>query len=520
MKLQSFDRSVNQEKNDAMAYKLKVKKISIANEAGDRVAVFNCYLVDAVGVAFKPVGSSQIGFNIRIPKSSAVITCTGTLNSSNITVTAMTSTLNIAIGMYVSGTGVPSGTTVASIVSPTSITLSQAATITGSPTLTFTANLTNIAKDQISKNFNRTLTVTTSPTDSSNKLLFSSNDVSQLFLGLTVTGAGVTTTPATWLTSITTPTEIQVSSNLTMQIQGTTVAPSYSYSGTTAAYVTFTYTGTLSLSSITVTAMTSTTNIVAGMSVSGTGIPAGTTVATIASSSSITLSQAATVAGSPTLTFNSNPTIITGMPSGSTANLSGGMTVSGTGIPYGSTILSIISLTSISITQNATVSGTNTFTFSTNPNSIYLTTASYFSSAFNGLSISGTYIPSSTTITYVSPTQVKLSNNSTGAGTAACTISGLPSYYFDTSYSCTGTGTWTSGTAIITMINVSNLAVGMYVSGTGIPAGSKITNINASVITISSNTTVAGTSATLTFSNMYVDYSELVNQSIVNFALL
>ena len=441
-----------------MGYKLKVKKISIVNEAGDRVAVFNCYLVDSSNIAFKPVGSSEIGFDIRVPKSS------------------------------VPGSGLSD-------------------------------YLTNLAKDQIAKKFNRTLTVTASPINGSNKLLFLSTDVEQLFVGLTVTGPGITTTPATALTSITTPTEVQLSQNLTMQISGTTVAPSCTYTGTTAISVTFTYAGTLAIGSNNVTAMVSTSNIVSGMSVSGTGIPSGTTVATI-STNSITLSQTATVAGSQTLTFNSNPTIITGMSG--TTNLTGGMTVSGTGIPYGSTILSIISSTSISITQNATVSGTNSFTFSTNPNSAYLSTgSSYFTSAFEGMGITGTNIPLNTTIlSYVSATQIKLSNNATGAGTNTHTIAGTPDYYFDTSYTCTGTGTTTTSNPVITMLTTSNLATGMYVSGTGIPSGSKILSIIPSTsITISQNATAAG-SVSLTFSNMYVDYSELSNQTIVNFNYL
>ena len=137
------------------------------------------------------------------------------------------------------------------------------------------------------------------------------------------------------------------------------------------------------------------------------------------------------------------------------------------------------------------------------------------------MGITGTNIPLNTTIlSYVSATQIKLSNNATGAGTNTHTIAGTPDYYFDTSYTCTGTGTTTTSNPVITMLTTSNLATGMYVSGTGIPSGSKILSIIPSTsITISQNATAAG-SVSLTFSNMYVDYSELSNQTIVNFNYL
>ena len=72
-----------------------------------------------------------------------VFTAVGTLNSTT-TVTFATTNVAIGAGVSVSGTGIPAGTTVVSASSVTgtwTAILSQAATITGSSTLTFDANV-------------------------------------------------------------------------------------------------------------------------------------------------------------------------------------------------------------------------------------------------------------------------------------------------------------------------------------------------------------------------------------------
>jgi len=286
-----------------MSYIVKVKKISVVNEVGDRVVVINCYILDSAGTAIKSIDGGEIGFDIRAPKSAPL----------------------------------------------------------SDPILT--NYLPDLAKDQIKKKYNRYLTVTTTPTHGSNKLLFNASDIDKLFTGLTVTGPGITS--ATTLTSITTPTEIQLSSNLTLQLTGSTTSPS------------LTPTGTTTLDSAIITLMSSTTGIV------------------------------------------------------------GGMFVSGTGIPYGSTVLSVNSASSITLTQKATASNSGvTFTITTVADSIYLTTviALFTSTVYEGLTISGTSIPRNTTIDEViNSTKVKLTNNATGASTSTRTISGSPVYYFDTS---------------------------------------------------------------------------------------
>jgi hypothetical protein len=67
----------------------------------------------------------------------------GTLTSNSFAVTSLSSTTGLAVGMIVSGTGIPSAppTYITGITSSTAITISQIPSATGSQTLTFTAGL-------------------------------------------------------------------------------------------------------------------------------------------------------------------------------------------------------------------------------------------------------------------------------------------------------------------------------------------------------------------------------------------
>ena len=66
------------------------------------------------------------------------------------------------------------------------------------------------------------------------------------------------------------------------------------------------FTGTLTSGLPTVTGLSSTTGLVAGQNISGTGIPSGTTILSVNSSTAITLSAEATASGSQSLTALTN----------------------------------------------------------------------------------------------------------------------------------------------------------------------------------------------------------------------
>ena len=102
---------------------------------------------------------------------------------------------------------------------------------------------------------------------------------------------------------------------------------------------TTTFTGTLTSGSALVTGISSLTGLVAGVTVTGTGIPAGTTIKTVNTTPFI-----------GTLTTGS--ALVTGIAS--TAWLFAGKSVTGTGIPAGATIKTVNSLTTITLSVNAT----------------------------------------------------------------------------------------------------------------------------------------------------------------------
>lgn len=112
------------------------------------------------------------------------------------------------------------------------------------------------------------------------------------------------------------------------------------------------YTGTLSTISNVITGVSSTTGLVLGMPVTGTGIPAGATITAIDSGlGTVTLSATPTANGPASLTTDPADNLIYNVSS--TANLAVGMPLSGTSVPAGSTITAING-TTITISANGT----------------------------------------------------------------------------------------------------------------------------------------------------------------------
>lgn len=72
------------------------------------------------------------------------VSLTGNTTNTVTTVSGLSSTAQLYTGMFVSGTGIQTNTTIASITNNTTIVLSLAATATGSPTLTFKYNIEEV----------------------------------------------------------------------------------------------------------------------------------------------------------------------------------------------------------------------------------------------------------------------------------------------------------------------------------------------------------------------------------------
>lgn len=116
----------------------------------------------------------------------------------------------------------------------------------------------------------------------------------------------------------------------------------------------FNYTGNATNGSNSVTAASSTVGLITGMLVTGSGIPAGTTLSAIVGSV-LTLSNNALLSVTPTGNTTTGSNVIANVSS--LTGISVGMAVSGTGIPTGSVVIGI-STTSLTINYNATATGT------------------------------------------------------------------------------------------------------------------------------------------------------------------
>lgn len=115
----------------------------------------------------------------------------------------------------------------------------------------------------------------------------------------------------------------------------------------------YNYTGNLTNSSATVTSMSSVVGLVVGMNVSGLGIPAGTTLSAIGVSS-VTLNNTAVTSATYTGNTTTGSNQVANMSS--TQYLQVGMTVTGTGIPASTTITAIVGSV-ITLSNQATASG-------------------------------------------------------------------------------------------------------------------------------------------------------------------
>ncbi|MGA1981492.1 MAG: ferritin-like domain-containing protein [Acidobacteriaceae bacterium] len=261
-----------------------------------------------------------------------------------------------------------------------------------------------------------------------------------------------------------------------------------------SASSTVTPTGNVTNGSPVITVVSSLSGIAIGMPISGTGIPSTATVAAVGftpvgntitmsvNATSTTPNSTATVAPTCFLTAGSN--LVTALSSLSSLNV--GATVTGTGIPSGTTVASVGGVNTMTLSQNATT--TTATTIKGTPNAILASGNNIISCVYpqtglaSGQLITDTlgFIPPGQTITGVS------SGNYTITISAPCTGSTVVS----TLQSFTGTVTVSdytissiSPTTVFTATS-NPLAVGQPISGPNIPAGTIITAVSASTSSI------------------------------------
>lgn len=215
----------------------------------------------------------------------------------------------------------------------------------------------------------------------------------------------------------------------------------------------FAATGSTTSGSSQVTGLNFVLGITAGQLVSGAGIPAGTTVASVsASASTLTLSQAATASASGvSLTFvgQSAPTV--------TAVAQASLT------PAPNTVVLARS------TGATCIVGVNSGQFVLRDNEARLLDEGGFATVVAGTA--GQALAARTAV-YVSA----------GTGDASTT-----------------TGTLTSGSTSVTVASTTSLSAGIAVAGAGVPANATVASVGTGTITLSAAATASGSGVTLTF---------------------
>ncbi len=255
----------------------------------------------------------------------------GTLTSGSASVTGVNSTTGLVVGDVVTGTGVPSGTTIQAINSSTAtIMLSANATVSGSQSLTatvvktftfgtpnssvpvvgyFDANAPEEVAVYTVANGQGTWSIASGITGLRTVAFGQAGDIpvpgDYTGVGydeLAVYRPATATTPPQFLIQVpgtTTPLVIPLPAGTPDLTSLVPVPGNYDPDLGTIA----TFTGTLTSGSATVTGLSTTTGLVVGQIVTGTGIPAGTTIGAInISTATITLTENATTSGSQSLT--------------------------------------------------------------------------------------------------------------------------------------------------------------------------------------------------------------------------
>ena len=468
--------------------------------------------------------TSPTTFTISNPTTAAsFLISDASLRKTNSALTSASAAVNVAntgslaVGMYVTGPGIPAGTTVTALgttAAPTTITLSNNATATLSQQNYF---LSGVGNGQLNFPVSPAQAATLRP-------------------GMTVTGTGIpvnTTVAAVGSNSVTlsNPT----TGTAATQLISFGVTLNFARLGINVAMPTGTNNPPPS-ATVAAVNVNNVTGLVAGMQVSGPGIPAGTVILGFGSTTntvpnnttvfiqaptgqnfdavtsnnginfvfgtgisvgngtagavSLVKTGAGTLTLTPQLVMNGSmrgsnqiPNNVITVPT--TADLVAGMTVSGSGIPAGSTITTVNGTNTFLLSNNVTVNQGTQLSFGPGTSGISLPT-----SAFSNNHTGGTFVNQGTLALggFAGATVIPgaLTINNAGVASVITAING---------------DTVTSSNSI-NLPNVNGLSLGMGVFGTGIPTGEFITGISGNTITISTGTGVVGAAGTaLTFAN-------------------
>ena len=313
-------------------------------------------------------------------------------------------------------------------------------------------------------------------------------------VGQLVTGAGIP--KDTYITSVTGVPSATSSTNVI------TLAPT-----------SVTLSGIITTGSPTITTVASfPATLAVGQFLTGTGVSSGATIIAInTTAKTITMSASATsqASSTPTGVVSTGLNTITGI---STAPVAGdvGLPVTGTGIPAGTTLLT--TGTTATMSNVATGQTNGTITGIVQAGSSVITGVSSFTGLVVGQPISGYGIPTGASITKLTTGTVNTATE-TITISAPATAGSTTIANQITPTASAPTATFTSGSSTLIVSSLAGgtgttaistaLNVGTPISGAGIPAGATIVTAGSvtgtgNVITISAATTAAGTNVPLT----------------------
>lgn len=264
----------------------------------------------------------------------------------------------------------------------------------------------------------------------------------------------------------------------------------------------FTLSGNTTLNSSVIT-VASTTGVFIGQTVSGTGIVAGSTVLSFVANTSITISVAATATASGvTMTMGGSPIVTLT----NTNNMFVGQTISGAGVATGATVTAITTNTQLTMSLPATANeSSSTITMGATP-FISNLVGSFTQSGTTSVPspITGTTTNGSTVITTSTTTGVFIGETVSGTGIpAGATVTGLvPSTSITISAPATASGSITitlGGSPVVLISDSTYMFVGQGVSGTGIPVGAYIVSITPNTAITLSAPATTSGTNTLTF---------------------
>lgn len=375
---------------------------------------------------------------------------------------ALTPGMSVTINPPPPGTpwngGIPAGTTIVSVNAATnSVTLSNAPWVSG----------------QRAFNFGGGISIQTANSATAAIQVASTAGLS---VGMPVSGPGLDPNHATTITNID-----PVAKTVTISdfpVIGTSGTYTFTNAATSQA-------GNSRQSQIQGLVGPGTADLAVGMTVTGAGVPANTTITSIVNGTDVTLSNALTATVAATLNFDptinrsgtinlTQPNQITGLAT--TVGLAAGMSVSGAGIPVGTTITAVNAITgTVTLSNSVTQMGTANFAFgktvstqtgNTNHPPNMITGLPTTTNLYVGMKISGPGIPQNTTITAINnATDITISNVPTLTGANNFVFEG----YINANSSRNVMGMTTSGSTTVTLPSTAKLAIGMAVSGPGIP---------------------------------------------------